>query len=111
MDLRLAWSLATWASVWAWLLVGSTWAGAITVWKPIPFAPQVVMQDDASGRVFYSRCNSNATTIFPNDVSYALEFEKRMLPRRNTRLASVGWSSEGDWVRLTVCLRGHMATR
>ncbi|KXJ93354.1 hypothetical protein Micbo1qcDRAFT_194562 [Microdochium bolleyi] len=96
MDHRLVRFLAFWASVW-WLFAGSARAGAVTVWKPVPFAPQVVVQDDASGRFFYSQCNSNGTTIFANNVTYALDIDKKLLPRRNTRLASVGWSADGDW--------------
>ncbi|KAH7033493.1 uncharacterized protein B0I36DRAFT_109807 [Microdochium trichocladiopsis] len=96
MACRLVRATVIFAASWT-LLVGLAQAGAIAVWNPDVYAPQVIMQDDASGIIFSSRCNSNGSTIFPNDVSSALDIDKRLLPRRKSRLAAVGWWSEdGD---------------
>ncbi|CAG2001901.1 unnamed protein product [Fusarium graminearum] len=50
---------------------------------------QVGIQDTATGKIFYSNCNSEDTPIFPLDKPNVLDTENT--PRNGTALAGVGW--------------------
>lgn len=50
------------------------------------------MQDDATGKIFYSLCNSNGSTpIFPANESAALTFEDDFTPKNGTSLTGIGY--------------------
>ncbi|KAI1390836.1 uncharacterized protein F4822DRAFT_426683 [Hypoxylon trugodes] len=54
------------------------------------------MQDDSTGKVFYSLCNSNGSAhIFPADDSVAFHFDENLAPKNGTSLAGVGYI-DGD---------------
>ncbi len=63
--------------------------GSMVSWVTQSGAPQVAMQDDATGQIFYSLCNSNDTTIFPTDGSAA--FNPTIAPKQNTSLTAAGY--------------------
>lgn len=103
MGLRVAqtspWRALVAVTSW-YFLAGMAQAGAIAAWNPTPYAPQIVLQDDATGKIFHSICNNKGATIFPNDNSTVLAIDEKLPPRRNSRLAGVGWwADEGEWVR------------
>ncbi|RBR20143.1 uncharacterized protein FIESC28_05422 [Fusarium coffeatum] len=50
---------------------------------------QVGIQDPATGKIYYSNCNSEDTPIFPLDKPNVLETDHK--PRNGTALAGVGW--------------------
>ena len=58
-------------------------------WVTQSGAPQIAMQDDATGQIFHSLCNSNETAVFPPDGSAA--FNPTIKPKRNTSLAAAGY--------------------
>ncbi|KAI1100160.1 hypothetical protein F4804DRAFT_336543 [Jackrogersella minutella] len=76
-------------SIW---ILGKASAGSIAAWTTGTGASQIIMQDDATGNIFYSLCNSNGSTpIFPADESAAFVFESNLAPRNGTSLAGTGW--------------------
>ncbi|KXJ93697.1 hypothetical protein Micbo1qcDRAFT_158552 [Microdochium bolleyi] len=65
-------------------------AGRLAAWWTNDYGPALLMQDDASGGLRYSLCNSRGTPIFPNDTSIVaplLSFP----PKKGTALAAGGW--------------------
>ncbi|KAI0834637.1 hypothetical protein F5Y06DRAFT_300491 [Hypoxylon sp. FL0890] len=67
-------------------------AGSIAAWLTELGPPQIIMQDDATGKIFYSLCNSNGSTpIFPASTSASFEFDPIYAPRNGTSLAGTGW--------------------
>ncbi|XXG99920.1 hypothetical protein Hte_006261 [Hypoxylon texense] len=54
------------------------------------------MQDDATGKIFYSLCNSNGTTpIFPANESASFTFDSSLTPKNGTSLTGVGYAQNG----------------
>lgn len=50
----------------------------------------MLMQDDDTGLIRYSLCNSNSTPVLPEDKSITLPlFEPK--PKKGSPLAGVGW--------------------
>ncbi|KAI4863660.1 hypothetical protein F4820DRAFT_449820 [Hypoxylon rubiginosum] len=71
-------------------------AGSIATWSTGLGAPQIIMQDDATGRIFYSLCNSNGTTpVFPANVSASFSFDSNLTPKNGTSLTGVGYADGG----------------
>ncbi|KAI1767703.1 hypothetical protein GGR53DRAFT_463183 [Hypoxylon sp. FL1150] len=68
--------------------------GSIAAWTTGVGAPQVIMQDDATGKIFYSLCNSNGTSpIFPgNDTA---SFSLDLHPKAKTSLTGIGYANDG----------------
>lgn len=67
-------------------------AGSIAAWLTGLGAPQIIMQDDATGKILYSLCNSNGSTpIFPGNVSASFEFDSIYTPKNDTSLTGTGW--------------------
>lgn len=82
-------SALIYASIWVLEPVA---AGSIATWITGQGAPQVIMQDDATGKIFYSLCNSNGSTpIFPANESAALTFEDDFTPKNGTSLTGIGY--------------------
>ncbi|KAI1376602.1 hypothetical protein F4677DRAFT_419037 [Hypoxylon crocopeplum] len=81
------------ASTWLFGLVSS---GSIAAWTTGLGAPQIIMQDDATGKIFYSLCNSNGSTpIFPANESAAFTFDSdNLAPKNGTSLAGIGYYNE-----------------
>ncbi|KAI1774160.1 hypothetical protein F4818DRAFT_74961 [Hypoxylon cercidicola] len=78
----------------------STWlfepaiAGSIAAWTTGLGAPQIIMQDDATGRIFYSLCNSNGSTpIFPSNETASFSLD--LAPKNGTSLTGVGYAQNG----------------
>lgn len=60
---------------------------------------QVVMQNETTGGLMYSLCNSNSTPVFPDDPPqyFSLAFQ----PRNGTALAGTGWwDTTTTWVSI-----------
>ncbi|KAI0007122.1 hypothetical protein F4779DRAFT_593428 [Xylariaceae sp. FL0662B] len=70
-------------------------AGAIAAWYSGNGAPQVVMQDDSTGQVFYSLCNSSDVPIFPDDLSNNWTGPADYSISGNTNLGIAGWHQDG----------------
>lgn len=50
----------------------------------------LMMQDDDTGLIRYSLCNSNSTPVLPEDKTITLPlFDPK--PKKGTALAGVGW--------------------
>ncbi|KAK7751101.1 hypothetical protein SLS62_006930 [Diatrype stigma] len=54
------------------------------------------MQDDESGGIRYSLCNTNSTPIFPNDTTLVAPLDDYP-PKTNTSLAGAGWWTGTDY--------------
>ncbi|KAI1487278.1 hypothetical protein F5X96DRAFT_160583 [Biscogniauxia mediterranea] len=81
------------ASIWA-LWLGSVAAGSIASWDTGGDSPQVIMQDDATGSIRYSLCNSGEVAVFPGTDSEAFVFDDGLSPKSNTSLTGVGWVAD-----------------
>ncbi|KAK9772780.1 hypothetical protein SCAR479_10465 [Seiridium cardinale] len=68
-------------------------AGSMAAWSPNGKGAQLIMQDDATGKIFYSLCNESDTDapIFPNDESAALAIDTNLLPKNGSAISGVGW--------------------
>ncbi|KAI8633263.1 hypothetical protein F5Y19DRAFT_471532 [Xylariaceae sp. FL1651] len=70
--------------------------GAITAWTTDRQRSHIMMQDDTTGKFFYSLCNYNNTLVFPADESASLTFEDDWArPKKRTGLAAVGFVVNG----------------
>jgi len=76
-------------------------AGTVAAWTNQWGAPQVMVQDDDTGKILYSFCNSNETTIFPGNGSRALEFDKGLEPKKGTSIAGVGFVDPNSNITVT----------
>lgn len=56
-----------------------------------PNAPQVMVQNETTGAIQYSYCNSNGTPIYPVDPPNVLPVGAAFKPRNGTALTGVGW--------------------
>ncbi|KAI1138650.1 hypothetical protein F5Y05DRAFT_418872 [Hypoxylon sp. FL0543] len=73
-------------------MFGSAVAGSIAAWLTGLGAPQIIMQDDTTGKIFYSLCNSNGSApIFPANASASFEIDSIYAPKNGTSLAGTGW--------------------
>jgi hypothetical protein len=54
-------------------------------------APQVMVQNETTGAIQYSYCNSNGTPIYPVDPPNVLPVGSAFKPRNGTALSGVGW--------------------
>ncbi|KAI1438232.1 hypothetical protein GGR50DRAFT_691405 [Xylaria sp. CBS 124048] len=80
------------AAVSAWLsLLGLINAGTIASWTMGRDVPQIMAQDDDTGMIFYSLCNSNGTAVFPGNESRSLTFDHGLTPKKASGLAGVGY--------------------
>ncbi|RYP19406.1 hypothetical protein DL765_003379 [Monosporascus sp. GIB2] len=79
-----------------WLLAGTASCGHMAAWWVNDIGPALMMQDDDSGGIRYSLCNSNSTPIFPNDTTLTAPLNT-YLPKRNTSLAGGGWFTGEDY--------------
>ncbi|KAK8875302.1 Protein crumbs 3 [Apiospora arundinis] len=73
-------------------------AGAITTFHGDQRPPGVMMQDDKSGEVLYSYCNSTKDEpVWDPYNPPALNFgdDPDLKPKKNTSLAATGWTSKG----------------
>ncbi|KAI6086972.1 hypothetical protein F4821DRAFT_120836 [Hypoxylon rubiginosum] len=69
-------------------------AGSLAAWSTGLGAPQLIMQDDATGKIFYSLCNSNGTSpIFP--ANETASFNLDLPPKNGTSLAGIGYANDG----------------
>ncbi|KAI1075630.1 hypothetical protein F5B20DRAFT_375073 [Whalleya microplaca] len=82
-----------WTSV--CLFVKMAAAGSMASWRTGPEAPQIIMQDDATGKIFYSLCNSEQEPIFPANESIAFEIDNSQLPKPGTQLGGSGYQENG----------------
>ncbi|KAK8000089.1 hypothetical protein PG990_012689 [Apiospora arundinis] len=72
------------------LLASQVSAGAIAAWWTDRMGATMLMQDDDTGLIRYSLCNSNSTPVLPEDKSITLPlFEPK--PKKGSPLAGVGW--------------------
>jgi hypothetical protein len=78
-------------AAWSCLFLAIVDAGAIASWTTGQGAPQIIFQDDDTGKILYSLCNSNETTVFPANESASLTFDKGFEPKKGTSLAGVGY--------------------
>ncbi|KAI1505631.1 hypothetical protein F5X99DRAFT_404665 [Biscogniauxia marginata] len=85
------------ASIWV-LWLESAVAGSIATWFTGDGAPQVIVQDDATGKIYYSLCNSDGTSVFPGTDSEVFAFDDSLAPKNGTSLAGVGYVSDGSAV-------------
>lgn len=88
--LLMIWSLLT------LLLAGTASCGSIAAWWVNDKGPALVMQDDESGGIRYSLCNTNSTPIFPNDTTLVAPLDDYP-PKMNTSLAGAGWWNGTDY--------------
>ncbi|RYP59060.1 hypothetical protein DL770_010289 [Monosporascus sp. CRB-9-2] len=79
-----------------WLLVGTASCASMAAWWVNDVGPALMMQDDESGGIRYSLCNSNSTPIFPNDTTLIAPLNAH-LPKMNTSLAGAGWFTGGEY--------------
>ncbi|KAK8074956.1 hypothetical protein PG997_009619 [Apiospora hydei] len=72
------------------LLASQASAGAVAAWYTDRMGATMMMQDDDTGLIRYSLCNSNSTPVLPEDKSITLPlFEPK--PKKGSPLAGVGW--------------------
>ncbi|KAI1092935.1 hypothetical protein F5B19DRAFT_178913 [Rostrohypoxylon terebratum] len=82
-----------------WLLAGHVSCGSIAAWWNTR-GPSFLMQDDDTGGILYSLCNSNHTPIFPDDKTLAAPFYNH-IPKNKTSLAAAGWTdSDTAWASM-----------
>ncbi|RYP77537.1 hypothetical protein DL771_001110 [Monosporascus sp. 5C6A] len=79
-----------------WLLAGPASCGSMAAWWVNDVGPALFLQDDESGGIRYSLCNSNSTPIFPNDTTLIAPLNA-YLPKMNTSLAGGGWFVNGEY--------------
>jgi hypothetical protein len=89
---------------WSSLFLSTASAGAVAAWTNQWGAPQVMVQDDDTGKILYSFCNSNETAIFQANESRALEFDKGLEPKKGTSLAGVGFVDSNGNITVINCL-------
>ncbi|KAK8122243.1 hypothetical protein PG984_010913 [Apiospora sp. TS-2023a] len=72
------------------LLASQVSAGAIAAWYTDRMGATMMMQDDDTGLIRYSLCNSNSTPVLPEDKTITLPlFDPK--PKKGSALAGVGW--------------------
>ncbi|KAI0024475.1 hypothetical protein F4780DRAFT_603491 [Xylariomycetidae sp. FL0641] len=80
-----------------WLMPTPAAAGAMGSWYTGLGAPQVVMQDDATGKIFHSFCYSPVDPIFPGNASFAFPIPGTdVAPKNGTGLAASGYQEGPD---------------
>ncbi|KAH9895342.1 hypothetical protein F4778DRAFT_783698 [Xylariomycetidae sp. FL2044] len=81
-----------------WLLaVKTAWAGYMTSWHAGFDAPQIIMQDDQTGKLFHSYCNSSdGSPVFPESDFPTLPIPDELGPRKGTGLATTGYANGAD---------------
>jgi hypothetical protein len=80
-------------SAWLNLFLAVVHAGSVAAWTTGRDAPQIMVQDDDSGKILYSFCNSNETAIFPANETRSLTFD--IEPKKGTSLAGIGYVDAG----------------
>lgn len=84
-------------SIWLLLLLaGTASCGSLAAWWVNDKGPSLIMQDDESGGIRYSLCNTNSTPIFPNDTTLVAPLDDYP-PKKNTSLAGAGWFTGTDY--------------
>ncbi|KAI1824626.1 hypothetical protein F4861DRAFT_548532 [Xylaria intraflava] len=78
-------------SAWLILFLALVDAGSIASWTTGRDVPQVMVQDDDTGKIFYSLCNSNGTVVFPTNESRSLTFDRGLEPRKDSSIAGIGF--------------------
>ncbi|KAI1327749.1 hypothetical protein F5Y16DRAFT_399035 [Xylariaceae sp. FL0255] len=77
--------------VYAWSIFVKA-GGTITSWTNGLDVPQVIMQDDDTGEIRYSVCNSNGAAVFPTDNSRILKIDNGTTPKLGSSIAgAVMW--------------------
>ncbi|KAI0008216.1 hypothetical protein F4779DRAFT_628653 [Xylariaceae sp. FL0662B] len=71
------------------LLIGRVSCGSIAAWWNTR-GPSLMMQDNDTGNIRYSRCNGNHTPVFPDDETLVAPLRNHP-PKTNTSLSAVGW--------------------
>ncbi|KAI1322776.1 hypothetical protein F5Y16DRAFT_27940 [Xylariaceae sp. FL0255] len=84
----------------ALLMVTPASAGAIATWTYSAGPPQVVMQDDATGQILYSVCNSNDTAIWTGNTTYSFIFDDGFAPKNGSALAGTGYTGLNNYATL-----------
>lgn len=83
-----------------WLLAGVASGSSLTSWwlnYDPELAPAVAKYDDATGKVYYSLCNSIRTPVFAFNESTTLDFDDRYPLLNGTSIAGVGYAyTAGD---------------
>ncbi|KAI8625214.1 hypothetical protein F5Y19DRAFT_489890 [Xylariaceae sp. FL1651] len=87
--------ISSFSALWTGVFLVPAKAASIAAWYTGQGAPQVIMQDDTTGQVLYSLCNSNDTTVFPANASASFTFDSSMAPKNGTSLAGVGYPQNG----------------
>ncbi|ORY67276.1 uncharacterized protein BCR38DRAFT_153959 [Pseudomassariella vexata] len=72
-----------------WLLAGRVSSGALAAWWT-EIGPSVMMQDDKTGDIRYSLCNSQDTPIFPENKSITVPLFQ-YAPKNGSDLTGAGW--------------------
>ncbi|KAH8661936.1 hypothetical protein BX600DRAFT_306325 [Xylariales sp. PMI_506] len=73
-----------------WMFANQALCGQIAAWWATDAGPALMMQDDKTGNIRYSLCNSNNTPIFPQDTTITIPLES-YLPKNGTNLAGTGY--------------------
>ncbi|KAI2643344.1 hypothetical protein GGS21DRAFT_10553 [Xylaria nigripes] len=81
-------------SAWSSLHSALVDAGSIASWTTGGGAPQIVVQDDDTGDILYSLCNSNGTSVFPANESRSLIFDQGLAPKKGSSLAGIGFVND-----------------
>ncbi|KAI0125282.1 hypothetical protein BJ170DRAFT_584301 [Xylariales sp. AK1849] len=72
-----------------WLLARLASCGSMAAWYT-DVGPSLLVQDDESGAIRYSLCNSNGTPILPQDKTITAPLYS-YTPKNGTSLAGTGW--------------------
>ncbi|KAI1875932.1 uncharacterized protein JN550_001428 [Neoarthrinium moseri] len=72
-----------------WLLAGQVSCGSMAAWWT-DLGPSLLVQDEESGNIRYSLCNSQDTPILPEDKTITAPLFKYK-PKNGTALAGTGW--------------------
>ncbi|KAH6949182.1 hypothetical protein DER45DRAFT_513460 [Fusarium avenaceum] len=80
------WLMLPWLLLVAW--IQPTYSSALYAFAT-DRTTQVGIQDPATGKIYYSSCNSEDTPIFPLDKPNVLDTDNK--PRNGTALAGAGW--------------------
>lgn len=67
----------------------------MAAWSPNGKGAQLIVQDDRTGKIFYSLCNENDhdPPIFPNDESASFAIDTNLVPKNGSAISGVGWSA------------------
>ncbi|KAI3321769.1 hypothetical protein HD806DRAFT_545474 [Xylariaceae sp. AK1471] len=90
----VSFTIFTVLSVWSSIFLALVDAGSIAAWTTGQGAPQVMVQDDDTGKILYSLCNSNETAVFPANESRSLMFDDNLWPKKGTNLAGIGYVNQ-----------------